>query len=420
MKETPYPLECSLGLGLYSTNTPGIAGVLRRSAEDFQVTEQNHPLGREGPYLICRLTKKDWETQRVVKEIARSLGISHRRIGWAGTKDKRAVTTQQISIYGVEPSDLSRITLRDVMLEVIGRSDEPLSLGKHRGNQFTIWIRECQGDLEELVPACTRELSSGTLNYYGLQRFGVLRPITHRVGEKILQGDFSGAVNVYVGLSFPQEPEATQEARNTFLSTQNPRQALRELPVHLSYERAILHHLTTAPQDPAGALRMLPPKLLSLFVSAYQSYLFNRALTERCDAGASLHAPVVGDHLIFLDGRTDVVTEPHLPAARLQVARGRAKIALQIPGSSREEWATTSSLIREILEEQAITPRSFQEAQEFVGISFRGFHRPILLSTTTHASTEGQDVRLEFFLEPGQYATLICREYMKGDPFSLI
>ncbi len=420
MRKSPYPLEHALGLGLYTTETAGIGGILRKSPEDFRVIEQDLSAQEKGPYLICRLTKKNWETQRVVREIARALGISHRRISWAGTKDKRAVTTQGISIYGVEPSDLDRVNLNDVHLEVIGRSREPLSLGKHGGNRFLLWIRDAEGDLGTVVPTCTRQLSEGTLNYYGVQRFGVLRPITHRVGEKILQGDYLEAVQVYVGLSFPREPETTRAARNTFLATQDPRQALREFPVHLTYERAILHHLVGSPGDPAGALRRLPPKLLSLFVSAYQSYLFNCALTERCESGAPLNIPVAGDHLIFADKRTDLVTEPQLPAARLQVARGRATIALQIPGARKEEWATVSLLVRGALEEQAITPQSFRDAQEFVGTAFQGFCRPIRLTTAIAARVEGQNVFLEFLLDPGQYATLICREYMKSDPLSLI
>ncbi len=99
MKLTAFPLERELGICYYASETPGIGGRLRATAEDFIVEEI--PLEKKqtsGPYLICRLTKKNWELQHAVKEIAKRLGISHRRIGCAGTKDRNAVTTQWISL----------------------------------------------------------------------------------------------------------------------------------------------------------------------------------------------------------------------------------------------------------------------------------------------------------------------------------
>src|SRR5690606_4181151 len=97
----------------------------------------------DGPYLVCRLTKTNWELQRAVKEIAKRLGISHRRIAWAGTKDKNAVTTQFISIYDLAPEAVGQVQLEDISLEVVGRSQHPLTLGRLVGNRFDIIIRDC-------------------------------------------------------------------------------------------------------------------------------------------------------------------------------------------------------------------------------------------------------------------------------------
>ena len=128
-----------------------------------------------------------------MKEMARALGISHRRISWAGTKDRKAVTSQYISIHGLEPDELERITLPDLRLEVAGRSDHPISLGELMGNRFTIRIRDCDpSGLTGKVDEVARAALSGFPNYVGIQRFGVLRPVTHLVGEKILRGDLEG------------------------------------------------------------------------------------------------------------------------------------------------------------------------------------------------------------------------------------
>ena len=125
---------------------------LRESGENsgplpkiFSLRKSLLPLGDSGPYLICKLTKKDWELQHAVKELAKRLGISHRRIGWGGTKDRHAVTSQLISLYEVTPAQIADVRLKDITLEVLGRSQFPLSLGSLKGNRFDIVIREISG-----------------------------------------------------------------------------------------------------------------------------------------------------------------------------------------------------------------------------------------------------------------------------------
>ncbi len=151
MKESPFALERELGMQYYATGTPGIGGTLRTVPEDFLVDEI--PLegkgSTAGPYLICRLTKTSWELQHAVKEIARRLNISHRRIGWAGTKDRNARTTQLISLYKVTPEEIAAIYLKDITLEPVGQSNEQLSLGDLEGNRFDICIRDA--DPEDLA-----------------------------------------------------------------------------------------------------------------------------------------------------------------------------------------------------------------------------------------------------------------------------
>jgi tRNA pseudouridine13 synthase len=130
--------------------------------------------------------------------------------------------------------------------------------------------------------------------------------------------------------------------------------------------------------------------------------------------------PTPGDMLIFSDGRMDRVTPSLLPAARMQVERGRAIPALFIPGSREEDWKQTSPRVIGILEERGITASHFRSAQEVVGTSFQGFSRPIGLTTGLSFRIEQNDVYLHFTLAPGQYATTVCRELMKSDPLSLI
>ena len=107
-----------------------------------------------------------------------------------------------------------------------------------------------------------------------------------------------------------------------FLTTRDIRAALSDLPPQMSYERAMLHYLYSHPTDYGGALLELPPKLLSMFVSAFQSYLFNCALSRRFDDGGTLDEPLVGDQLLFANGRTDTVTTSNNHAVSLHLAQG--------------------------------------------------------------------------------------------------
>lgn len=423
MMESLFPLERELGMQYYATDTPGIGGTLRTVPEDFLVDEV--PLAGKseapGPYLICRLTKTNWELQHAVKEIARRLNISHRRIGWAGTKDKNARTTQYISLYKVTAEDLSNFSLKDIVLEPVGQSNEQLSLGDLAGNSFDILIRDADPeDLAGRVQSVTTTASLSLPNYFGLQRFGVIRPLTHRIGELILRREYEQAVMMYVGHAFPHEPEKVKAVRTLFNENRDPLAALKDMPPQMSFERAMLSHLHTHTGDYPGALQQLPPKLLSMFVSAFQSYLFNCALSQRLREGHTLLDPVPGDRLIFTNGRTDAVTGTNLPAVKIHLARGRCNIALFMPGKEEMDAVTGNDAMRDILADMQITADDFRQASSFVKTKFDGAWRPISLKTAINASVDGPNVRLKFTLPPGHYATTVCREYMKADPIRMV
>jgi tRNA pseudouridine13 synthase len=423
MMESPYPLERELGMQFYATDTPGIGGKLRTVPDDFIVDEI--PLekkgGASGPYLICRLTKTSWELQHAVKEIARRLNISHRRIGWAGTKDRNARTAQLVSLYKVTPEEVAALHLRDITLEVIGQANEQLSLGDLAGNRFDICIRDTDPtDLTGRVAAVTAAAAQALPNYFGLQRFGVIRPLTHRVGELVLRGEYEQAVATYVGQAFPLEKEEVRRARTVFWETRDAAAALRDLPVQMSFERSMLAFLHSHPDDYAGALRQLPPKLLSMFVSAFQSYLFNCALSHRLAAGHTLTEAVPGDRLIFANGRTDTVTPANLTAVAIHLSRGRCSIALFMPGRDGQGAPAGDEATRSLLANLRITPADFRRASEFVQAKFDGAWRPIALRSTVDAAVQDTRVHLKFTLPPGHYATTVCREYMKADPVRMV
>ena len=196
-------IEKNIGISLYSTDTEGLGGKLRQEVEDFIVKEiTNREEGQEGKYLILELIKRNWDTHHLTRTLAKILQISQKRISIAGTKDKRALTTQKISIFDIDASIIENIHLKDVKLNVLGRSRKSIEIGNLWGNDFIITIRDIPSfprEAKKLLEKTTNEIlfQSGIPNFFGIQRFGSIRPVTHLVGKAIVEGDFEKAAEQF-------------------------------------------------------------------------------------------------------------------------------------------------------------------------------------------------------------------------------
>src|SRR5450759_1966752 len=233
----------TIGISLYCTKTPGIGGVIRQEIEDFFVEELTNRIeSTNGQYLIAELTKTNWDIHHLVRDLARILRISQSRFGWAGTKDKRAITKQKICIWDLSEAELARVKLKDIELKPIGRSNKKVSLGDLWGNRFIITIRNIDLSPEETrirVETITKELEIGAPNFFGVQRFGENRPVTHVVGESLLRGDIKEAALTYIARPFPEENEEIRKARQFVWETGDFKEGLKIYPIHFQYERAM-------------------------------------------------------------------------------------------------------------------------------------------------------------------------------------
>ena len=134
----------------------------------------------------------------------------------------------------------------------------------------------------------------GIPNFFGHQRFGTTRPITHLVGKALVQGDFEEAAMLFLAKPSVHEHPASRQARQELETTKNFKQAQENFPKQLRFERIMLNHLADNPDDFVGAFQRLPLKLQALFVQAHQSYLFNRFLSERVKHDLPLNEAVGG------------------------------------------------------------------------------------------------------------------------------
>ncbi len=276
---------------MYYTKTPGIGGRIKQRIEDFVVEEipprksaeeNNKP---ESDYLIFWLEKFNWDTNQILKLIAKKLHISADRLKIAGTKDKRALTRQRISLWDPDKkleNALKEIRIKDIKIYNIARGDK-LNLGKLEGNRFVIIIRDIALQEEEIknrVEKVFEEMKEGIPNIFGPQRFGETRPITSSVGKEMLKGIFENAVKIYLADYFEREPEDAKKARRLLSENWNIdgfMKALETFPYRLKNERSMLFYLQEHPNDFAGALRRLPKRLRKMFLNAYQAELWNFA-----------------------------------------------------------------------------------------------------------------------------------------------
>ena len=425
----PPLIEAQVGMEVYLTSAPGVGGRLRSLPEDFIVEELSLPPPRVegGRYTAVRARCRNWETNRLVRELSRVLGISRRRIQFAGTKDKRGVKVQLFTFLA-SPEQVGSIALHDFEVLDAYPTDRPLELGHLIGNRFELRLRgTAAADLAGALEAVTRELAAagGFPNFFGIQRFGALRPVTHIVGERLVRGDLEGAVMAYLGRPFEAEGPDAREARARLEKDRDFRAAVVYFPRQLAFERSMIHHLQLNPGDWRGALRQLPLNLLMMFVHAHQSRLFNRTLSRRIREGLPLSEPVEGDIVLPADahGRPDhdrhVKVESHnLARAAENVRAGRAFVSGVLFGSETSfAGGRMGELERAVVEEEGLRPQDFI-VPELPEVSSKGTRRELLVRFAPGEpaiSMEEGAALFRFSLPRGCYATSLLREYMKGE-----
>jgi tRNA pseudouridine13 synthase len=284
--------------------------------------------------------------------------------------------------------------------------------------------------VEKRVKNAQNELTGlgGIPNFFGHQRFGTIRPITHVVGRFLTKGDLEKAAFVFLAQPSRNEHPESKEAREQLRDNQDFGEALRFFPEHLRYERFMLCHLAKQPRDFVGAFRELPLKLRKLFVQAYQSFLFNRFLSERSKLGGSLNEAQVGDYVVRIDehglATTDFmqVTAASLKAVKEALNEGKMRIAIPLVGFKQPpSQGLQGKIEREILEIENVKPQDFQ-ISFMPEVSAPGMLRTILAPASNLYVEKGagdssnptkREIRLGFTLYRGSYATVLLREFMK-------
>ncbi len=412
-----------LNVDTFITDYRGTNGVIRQSNEDFFVDEVPLQLpSGEGPNTWIHMQKNGRTTLDVVLDIARELHISRKRTGFAGMKDRSAITKQWLCISNITPEELPDFNeiLHNVKILEIKQNQKKLRMGQLKGNRFKINIRNTEDPAEdkEIAENVLESLKvTGVPNYYGYQRFGEVRSTTHLVGKCLVEGDIKKAVDTYIGN--PNEEEHNQPYESRKLYDEGKLQEAYDLmPKSMRYEKSMIKELMIA-QDKRGeivekdyirAIESLPKPLKRMFVNAYESYLFNKIVNERAKIGINKYFD--GDIIIDQDERwvheiNEDTIEDDLNNFKLNPTA--PLLGSKVPFAE----GVQGEIERKVVEDENISKESF-ECPKTPKLGSHGVRRSIRFKIEdTNVEQLDDGISVEFFIPKGCYATAVLREIMK-------
>lgn len=407
---------------MHFTTSKPLGGKIKHRYSDFIVQEvcQNKEVCRTLPegqteeivipeniankqFLHCTLLKTNNDVQAAMKSLALKMQCGKSRIGFAGLKDKRGVTSQRISFF--EPDVEKLKTYKNNMIKLFDFSwqDEKIDLGNLQGNKFTITIRNIDKDekeIESILKDFAKEIFEGIPNYFGEQRFGGIRKVTHEVGKLFIFGKIKDAVLLYLTKISEKEADEIKEARGLILEGQYKEASKKFYGRDFRYERAILNALIKEPNDFLKAFQQLPKNLMILFPHAYQSSLFNK----------------------YLELRYKELGKDFFKAQKGDSVNDEKEVLGSLFGfESSFSEGLSGKIEKKILEDEGVTFDMFK-VQNFPQMSVSGEKRPIKLNIFDFEVLEvGKDeffedkhfAKISFALPKNSYATVVLEELMK-------
>lgn len=346
-----------------TASLPGTGGRIRTQPEDFIVEEiPLYPALGVGDHAYLTIEKRDITTYEAIARVARALGVSPRDVGFAGMKDAHAIAVQTLSIEHVKvaAAEAALAAIPNVRLLAAKMHRNKIKLGHLRGNRFILRIRGCVEDAAARAAAVLGAIAAaGCPNLYGEQRFGN-KADNDQVGRLLVRGDFQGACEL-------------------------------------------------AGDD----LRRKPKSLVRLYVSAYQSALFNRLVAARMPDLGRLEA---GD-LAYLHDR-GAVFRVEDPAAE-QPRADRREISPSAPLFGLKTLLAEGrpgEAERALLAEQELTREMFdvRGAGSFTG-ERRPMRIPVEGAEVREVPDDPSSIEVRFELPRGSYATVVLREIMKTE-----
>jgi tRNA pseudouridine13 synthase len=407
-------IDRAIGIEVYSTDIEGIQGSIRQSGDQFVVEELldnvSLDLVKEADdqheYPLYILRKEGIDTSHAAREVEISTGLKFKTVG---LKDAKAITTQYASSVRKERNAGECIVTKHCKLDLVGYTGKPITKGKLVGNRFAIIVTDFIDENVEQKLARFKEAidAKHIANFYGYQRFGSSRAVTHLVGREIIKRNFRKAVELFLCYPGINSSKEMVEIREACKDEANFSKVLEIMPLQMDLERLLLQELIKS-NDPLRAIRKLPINIRRLFVQAYQSYLFNKSLSmivsEGYDTGRARDGDIcscfVNNNLIgvnkFDESKSSVIQLPAIP----------------LVGYTFRDNNRFSSIVKKVMEEDNLSKNDFY-VMEMQEVSAEGGFRPASLLCNEFSYELNDTLNLQFSLFKGCYATTLLREIMK-------
>ena len=386
-------LDSEIGIGVHTTKSAGCGGRIKENVGDFEVIEELDGraldgISKDSGYAVYIMRKAGMDTAHALRRIQKRTG---QRLKALGLKDARATTEQYVCATS-KSARLAEYGDGEVSLSPVGYAPRPLRARDMAGNAFSITVRDHDGTLEGFAEW------DDILNFYAYQRFGSARAVTHLIGRAVLAGDWERATELILTHESPYETGEAAERRRRMAGAGSYAAMIGEMSRGMDIERSVAGTL----EGGAGhldAIRSLPVQMRRFYVQAYQSHVFNRALSESFEAGEPMAARE-GDVCYGADGRL----------GRYSGQAGQ-ELAMPVVGHSYYAKTRFEVAIAGAIRADGIAPRDFA-AREMQEVAAEGGFRTVRMRVS-RAEVAASTVHVA--LGRGSYATALMREVIKPE-----
>jgi tRNA pseudouridine13 synthase len=381
---------------------------IKQDAGDFRVEERTDVQPTpQGDYALYRLEKRGWTTPDALAAIRRRWRLDRRRLSCGGLKDRHAHTLQYVTILR---GPARRFTQQGITLTYIGRLTHPFRSEHIAANRFDITLRDATTEQVATALAALNEVRQfGVPNYFDDQRFGSVYSRGPFMARLLILGNAEDALRTALTSPYRFDRANTKKEKALMRDHWGDWLRLKEL-LPRSDARSLVDYLCSHPDDFRGAVARLRPELRGLYLSAYQSYLWNQMLASW------LESHLQGEQLVQVPLRLGPV-----PMHRFLTDAQRAEFAaLELPLHSArihlEEGDPHKPLFDEVLRKEGLTQEQLK-LKGFREMFFsKGQRRALCLPAELVAEPHAdelhpgrQKLRLRFELARGCYATLIIK-----------